>query len=157
MGRPPSDPVARFWSKVNRRGDDECWEWVGTRSKQHGYGEFWAYTAGEKPRMQAHRFSLLLADPTLKRSDVVCHTCDNRACVNPRHLFKGTHADNLRDRDEKGRQARGERNGNRTLTESAVRAIRSDPRGYRKIAADYGVSTFAIACIKRGHTWKHVA
>jgi hypothetical protein len=77
--------------------------------------------------------------------------------VNPAHLFLGTHADNHRDRNLKGRQARGERNGFSKLTEEAVRSIRSDPRRRSTIAAEYGITRHHVGMLKRRDAWKHLA
>jgi len=89
----------RFWSQVDRRGDDECWEWQGAKTGD-GYGGFWD---GTKSSM-AHRVSFVIANGITP--NVCRHTCDNRSCVNPNHLLDGTQADNVRDAVERGRQGR---------------------------------------------------
>jgi hypothetical protein len=80
--------------------------------------------------------------------------------VNPDHLFLGDHADNMQDMVDKGRHRtnpqRGESNINSKLTEADIRAIRSDIRGDRAVARDYGVRHSLIWAIKQGKTWKHV-
>jgi hypothetical protein len=87
-----------------------------------------------------------------------CHKCDNPGCVNPEHIFIGNHTDNMRDRDEKGRVARGVNNGAAKLTESQVLKIRADTRTHYAIAADYPVSRTTISDIKRQHNkvWRHI-
>jgi hypothetical protein len=89
----------RFWEKVDKRGDDECWEWqAGTRGATVQYGSFYI----DGVTFNAHRVAFLLTygDPEGMQ---VCHTCDNGLCCNPKHLFLGTAVDNNRDARAKGR------------------------------------------------------
>lgn len=104
----------------------------------------------------AHRFVYQMAGRDLPGNMLLCHVCDNRACVNPDHMFVGTIWENLEDRDRKGRQAKGERNGGAVLTEANVLNILSDTRPQTAIAKDYGVAQCTISSIKRGKLWKHL-
>lgn len=95
---------------------------------------------------------------------VVCHHCDNRACVRADHLFIGTQLDNIRDMDRKGRSRRpvlpGEKNGRAKLTSDDVASIRrahSDGETYRALAARYGVTYGMIGHICRGVCWRERA
>src|SRR3990167_8971461 len=89
--------LENFWCKVEKRGENDCWEWQGgTQSK--GYGSF----SINCKTYNAHRISFTIHNgymPTLN----VLHTCDNRRCVNPNHLWEGTQLDNVRDMHRKGR------------------------------------------------------
>lgn len=95
----------RFFKRVIKT--DYCWDWVGNKNK-YGYGIFLLSkkeTGLEKSlRMRAHRFSYLLHYGELDESLLGCHKCDNPSCVNPLHIFLGTHKDNSDDCTSKNRQ-----------------------------------------------------
>lgn len=129
-----------------------CVAWAG-RINKGGYGQLW----WRGKQWTAHRMMYALStgkDPGVMH---VCHKCDNRACVNPTHLFLGTNKDNTRDRDRKGRHVplRGEQNGQARLTLEQVEAIIADPRTGAKIGRDYGVSGPTVQAIKAGRIWAH--
>ena len=146
---------ARFWAKVERRGIDDCWEWTAYRTRA-GYGRF-----GLGRRIvAAHRVAFTLMVARIPRGMLVCHTCDNPPCVNPDHLFAGTHADNEADSRAKGRAACGERSGHSRLRLSEVREIRNRyaqrEANQVSLAREYGVSQTTISAVVRRHTWRHV-
>lgn len=92
-------PLAEwFWKRVDRRGDDDCWPWTGTKDR-HGYGRLSHF----KPVRGAHRLSYELATGVEPVGLVVCHSCDNPSCVNPRHLRAATQRDNIHEAIAKGR------------------------------------------------------
>lgn len=146
----------RFWSKVNKKGPDECWLWTG--SAQRGYGQI-SDDYPSRKMFRAHRLAYKLYHGELPESQKVLHTCDNPPCVNPAHLFLGTAVDNVRDMVKKGRQAKHEQNGGAKLTEEQVAKIRCDyiPRhpvyGQRAQGRRYGVSHSMIGYIVRGENW----
>jgi hypothetical protein len=79
--KPDTNIEARFWPKVDKRGPDECWNWIGAKSNR-GYGAI-QYQGADQP---AHRIAVILAGDEVPRGMVVDHLCKNIACVNPRHL-----------------------------------------------------------------------
>ena len=148
----------RFWSKVDKKGEDECWNWIA-RKNQKGYGVFNL----EHPRhdetgvrVLAPRMAWQLANGPIPEGKYTLHKCDNPACVNPSHLFIGSLRDNTQDMLRKGR----EKNGNRKLTGDQVREIRAKYRkgeyGYIKLAKEYGVHQGTIVAIISRRNWKRV-
>jgi len=91
-----------FWSKVDRSGGcDACWQWVGKKDKR-GYGKV---CIGCKDVL-THRLAYILTKGSIPKEMVICHTCDNPPCCNPKHLSAGTHKDNVADAIAKGRMRR---------------------------------------------------
>ena len=136
-----------FWEKIDVRGDDECWEWLAHRCG--GYGHI---RVGDKVK-KAHRLSYIATNGPIPNGLLVMHTCDNRGCVNPKHLRIGTAKDNNRDRDEKGRHIalNGEKHGMSKLTYEAVEKIRNMRKRHhteeKQLAKKLGISVieFPIA------------
>ncbi len=150
--------MKRFWDKVDIRGPDECWEWQGGISSS-GYGNF----QHASKQYGAHRFSYELNFGQIPDGMHVCHTCDNRRCVNPSHLWAGTHRDNMDDRCAKGRtvgQRPGEGSTVSKLTNEQVLEIRAIyARGGRtqaSVAQQFGVDTSLISLIVNRKRWGHL-
>jgi hypothetical protein len=151
----------RFWSKVDKRGPDECWPWLANRTKQ-GYGRF--NIDGHNPR--ASRVAWMLIHGTVPSDVFVCHSCDNPPCCNPRHLWVGTNLDNILDSVAKGRKkgktglkVRGEANGQAKLTSDIViearrRYARRDV-SIRELADESDVCISTMARAINNTTWTH--
>lgn len=146
------DLEKRFWSKVNILNDDSCWEWIAGLTT-HGYGNFkYLYKSISSNRMVW--FLLTGEFPDLH----VLHTCDNRKCCNPKHLFLGTNLDNIQDRVSKNRSVRlsGEKNGFSRLTNNDILFIRDSNLNNNDLALKYKVSNRTIRDIKSHRSWKHI-
>lgn len=155
----PAHPVTRFLALVDQASitRDGCWIWNGGQ-KGNGYGTF-ALNGHTHP---AHRAAFMLFNTESPNGFDVCHRCDNRACVNPDHLFLGTRLDNMRDCKRKGRIARGRRLGDRRgencnsakLTWADIDVIRASNAPSKEVAAQFGVTNDNINRIRRHDTWR---
>lgn len=153
----------RFWAKVDVRGPQECWPWTGSDDGNGGYGRFKFGSVN----IGAHRVAWILTNGPIpagsgSHGTCVCHTCDRKRCCNPRHLFLGSHQDNMDDKRMKGRCVtsgiRGEAHGMAKLSESDVieiRAARGEPLGM--VAARKGVSKATVSLIQNRKLWPHIA
>lgn len=102
-------PEQRFWIRVDKKGLDDCWEWTGPCKAGSVKGKsFYGHLHFRGKVIGAHRLAWILTHGPIPKGLEVCHKCDNPGCCNPNHLWLGTHLENIRDRDSKGRgNARG--------------------------------------------------
>lgn len=142
----------RFNAGYEMVTESGCWLW-GKCLQSKGYGQFWK----DGKVVYAHRASWEIYRGAIPAGLDVLHHCDVPSCVNPAHLFLGSHQENMRDMVQKGRSARGEKSVNTTLKESDVIAIRTDPRSHRAVGLDFNLSRTAVQHIRRRRTWDHVA
>lgn len=139
--------------KVDVRGPDECWPWLGsTFGKRGGYGQF--MNTRTRVPMKAHRVAWMLTRGVVPDDVDVLHHCDNPPCCNPAHLFLGDDQSNTRDKMFKGRAAK-------KLTEAQVRDIRALlGEGHltkTEIARRFGVSRPMVCYIASGKNWSWLA
>ena len=149
--------VSDFESKVEMVPECGCWIWMGA-TRDGRYGNITVHsrekrTCGPSPQrdVRAHRFSWKLYNGAIPKGMKVLHRCDTPCCVNPRHLFIGSHQDNMTDKARKGRNR-----NNRKLTEEQVLQIKQDGRLQREIAKDYGICRQCVSMIKLRQSWKHL-
>jgi hypothetical protein len=149
----------RFWLKIKKsRG---CWEWQGATS--NGYGTLLENGTGSRA-WYVHRYSWTIHFGPIPEGMYVCHTCDNRICIRPQHLWLGTNAENLKDMHSKGRGhipsvPPGENHHLAKLTNTQVLSIReahASGETETSIASRFGVTQPNIGYIVRRHTWKHI-
>lgn len=141
-------PLKRGWrrpvtkdlimSRCSLNPDTECWEWIGASHKR-GYGEVRENGKGVRVSRKAYE----LWNGEIPNGMEVMHACDNPPCCNPQHLKLGTHTDNMLDASSKGRLRR-------KISPDQVELVKLDPRFYRIISEDYGISLALISSIKNG-------
>lgn len=142
----------RFWSSVDKT--DCCWNWMAGKTRT-GYGQF---KAGGLHG--AHRYSYVLRHSHIPQGMQINHHCDNRACVNPDHLYAGTAKQNMQDMLRRGRdRVIGSRNGHASLNEEIIPFVRLWlSKGYkqREISQAFGIGRNTLYYIKSGRSWSHV-
>lgn len=140
-------------SEINT--DSQCWEWK--KCVVDGYGQI---IPGPNRMIAAHKLSYMIYENEVVGDQLVCHRCDNRKCVNPGHLFLGSHQDNMNDMKNKGRgpNFKGERNPNRKLSDRDIIRIREigHSQPYTQTAKMFGVRPEMISFIVRNIHWKSV-
>jgi hypothetical protein len=146
-----SAPQPPITAELTDRG---CWECTSHKKDKNGYPIMWR---GNEQRM-ARNFYTHYIGP-IPTDTLVCHKCDNPACINPEHLFLGTNAENTRDKVLKGRQAKGMSHGNHILNDAIVLDMRRLWRtGWTQtaIASKYGVTIASVNYIVRRIQWAHI-
>lgn len=140
----------RFDKMVCPESNSGCFLWTGS-VRHNGYGQIWD---GEKIEY-SHRAAWRLANGDIPDGLFVLHRCDTPSCVNPTHLFLGTHNDNMKDMAAKGRKAEGERHGMVKLTANQAAEIRGASGLHKEIAARYCVSRALVSLIRSRDIWRN--
>lgn len=158
QGRGKRNHLIRY--KENESG---CWIWQGVfRSKNCRYGVI-HLRKGRGGMVLAHRYFYENKHGEIPKGMFACHKCDNPSCVNPDHIFIGTHTDNMRDKAKKNRQPNGERSGVHKLTERQVIEIRKQAKNdwssriINPLSVKYNMHKDTIRKIIQKKLWKHLA
>lgn len=138
--------------KINKNG---CWICTSHEFDKDGYPRF----VRDKKKVMMSRYVFQIYKEQIDEGNIILHSCDNPNCINPKHLSQGTHAENAKDRNNKKRQAFGERNGNVKLTESQVLEIKDMVKNklpQKEIAKKFDISVPLVQKISYGKLWSHI-
>lgn len=138
----------RFEEKIFFGSPDGCWYWIGA-GMGDGYGQMW----DGKEQQAAHRLSFILYKGPIVNDFQVCHSCDNRKCVNPDHLFLGTQLDNIRDMYSKGRNKPLPGRKLNPITACVIREMVKLGATQRKVAAYFDICFQNVSLIVNRKTY----
>lgn len=148
----------KFWSLVRMTAENECWEWRGYKSPQ-GYGQFYV---GNNETRTASRVAWVLHHGEDPGDGLICHTCDNKSCCNPSHLYLGDKRTNALDYHERGspNKIRGVRVHFAKLTPEDVWACRLEHyllgTPFVELARRFGMAGWSMSAAIKGINWKHI-
>lgn len=143
----------KFFHYVKKTNN--CWLWTGGCFKKTGYG---AAHKGSKT-ISAHRLSWEIHNGEIPKSIFVCHSCDNKKCVNPSHLFLGSYLDNIADMVSKGRSLCGEKHSMAKLNNDSVIKIRNLKKNgitFKQLAKLFKINETHVKRIVYRKLWKHI-
>ena len=151
--------IKRFWSKVDIKSEDECWTWKDS-TVPRGYG----HISIESRPYYAHRISYCISYGDIPDGLLICHKCNNRSCVNPKHLYAGTSKDNIRDSINAGTFSefphfRGDNSPTSKLTSIQVLQIRDLIDAgvrHKDIAKQFNIGRSTVTGIHNKLIWKHL-
>jgi HNH endonuclease len=147
----------RFWSKVNKSGVDDCWNWISSVKDKDGYGRMKIRPKHYRAHRLAYALNKNIAIEEVKLN--ILHSCDNPSCCNPKHLREGTEKENTKDMIDRGRQIQiGEGHNKAKLRDDQIIAIRNMAGKilHRQLAALYGVHQTTIERIVGNKMWRHL-
>lgn len=153
---------SRFWSLVDIKGFDECWNWKLSKDK-NGYGSFKATIERRcHKKFRAHRMAWILSNGEIPIGFLACHKCDNTSCCNPNRLFLGTAMDNKHDclAKQRNNNPKGTNHWKCKLSENQVKDIIKEYKtgtiSQSKLGFKYGISQTTIWGIVNGKKWTHI-
>lgn len=151
----PKKRLEAFRNSVSKRGENDCWPYLGYLDRGYGVARDL-----DGKQIRAHRLAFKLANP---EDDIkgfsIRHTCDNPCCCNPKHLLKGSHADNMRDKKERNRCYRptGNKHHQRKMDAALVEKLRKEYKPKiitaRMLAEKYGISKYMVWNAVLNRTW----
>lgn len=145
------EQVSKFWKYVEKT--NYCWNWKGGVNTQ-GYGKM---RLSDKI-FSSHRLSYIIHNGKIPKGKHILHHCDNPICVNPKHLYTGTHQQNMKDRTKRNNYNKGQNNWGSNLTWEVVGIIRElndRPDLTQKVLAEeFLVSQNTISSIVNYKSWK---
>lgn len=145
--------IESYWLRVSKT--NSCWIWTGDTDKRYGYGRV---SINDKKYIASRVAWTIEHGVCPPRNKLVCHTCDNRKCVNPKHLFLGSHKQNSLDAARKRRMCHGASHYLTTLTVLDVKKIRTavaDGEKHLVVAERFKITRSAVGAIVTGKNWKH--
>jgi hypothetical protein len=153
MAMPKTTQESLFAKADMSGGEDACWLWQGFVNKRYGI-----ISMGNRP-LRAHRVSYMLCKGEIPKGMLVCHSCDTPLCINPKHLWLGSHQNNVDDMRCKARHSHREKASMAKLTEAHVLEIDrllKEGFSYNSLAASFGVSRHLISRIRNRRVWKSI-
>jgi hypothetical protein len=145
----------KILERIQIDNETGCWNWTGKLCNR-GYGWLKETSAGKKRYLKSHRASYETWNGVIPPGMFVCHTCDNRRCVNPEHLFLGTPKENIADARAKGRLGGPQKKKRVCLNEGqAIYALMST-RSAVELAKEWGVSKSCLFGLRQRKTWRHL-
>jgi hypothetical protein len=144
----------RLLNNIKKNEETECWEWQGNLGK-NGYGK----VRWNMNNLTTHRAAYEVFNREIPKNLCVCHTCDNRKCINPEHLWIGSSRENTKDKVKKGRQycQAGEKSHSANLTWEKVRAIRKlkkEGNTLKTLSEQFDCSISNVSSIINQRSWK---
>lgn len=151
----PDSLVTRFWKYVDKRSENECWEWKASLMVRGNYGQI----RHNLKTLKAHRVSYEINIGKIPNGKIVCHKCGNSKCCNPLHLYAGTAKENWEDSVKhstayKLPPLKSEEVHSAKINYDIANEIRNSSESGNLLGKKYNLSRTMISRIKRNLAWK---